>query len=120
MTLNPSEVQQVYTRDEAATFLGMCRKSFDGFMKAGRGPACYKHGTRDRFTRASLMDWLAARESPAPDEAKAVVAGRVPLLSDGRAFDATIPASGAHPALTFTFRPALAEDVYGVEIAGGG
>ena len=63
MISNPTEPNFVYTGDEAARLAGMSRKSFDRLLKAGRGPATHRLGTRLRVLRSALVAWCESRAS---------------------------------------------------------
>lgn len=49
------------TRDEAARYLGISRRSLDNWAHQGRGPRYFRVGRSARYRLSDLQQWLESR-----------------------------------------------------------
>ena len=53
----------------AAQYLGLSRRTLDGYRVSGAGPAFHRFGNRVRYRRADLDAWAARRRATTTAEA---------------------------------------------------
>ena len=53
----------------AADYLGLSRRTLDGYRVSGDGPAFHRFGNRVRYRRADLDSWAAKRRATTTAEA---------------------------------------------------
>ena len=53
----------------AAAWLGLSRRTLDGYRVSGAGPAFHRFGNRVRYRRADLDAWAAERRATTTAEA---------------------------------------------------
>ena len=53
----------------AADYLGLSRRTLDGYRVSGDGPAFHRFGNRVRYRRSDLDDWAAKRRATTTAEA---------------------------------------------------
>ena len=53
----------------AAVYLGLSRRTLDGYRVSGDGPAFHRFGNRVRYRRADLDAWAAERRATTTAEA---------------------------------------------------
>ena len=53
----------------AAAYLGLSRRTLDGYRVSGDGPAFHRFGNRVRYRRADLDAWAARRRATTTEEA---------------------------------------------------
>ena len=59
----------------AAAYLGLSRRTLDGYRVSGDGPAFHRFGNRVRYRRADLDAWAARRRATTTAEADRLVSG---------------------------------------------
>ena len=57
-----ADPEQKFCRDEAAGYLGVSRRTLEGWAVRGGGPRMLKLGSRVVYRRRDLDAWLATRE----------------------------------------------------------
>ena len=53
----------------AADYLGLSRRTLDGYRVSGDGPAFHRFGNRVRYRRSDLDEWAAKRRATTTAEA---------------------------------------------------
>jgi excisionase family DNA binding protein len=71
-----SDPQRVFTTEQAATYCGLSRRTFEGHRLTGRGPRFLKLGRSVRYALEDLEAWLAAsRRRSTSDDGSAAAGG---------------------------------------------
>ena len=58
----------------AAAYLGLSRRTLDGYRVSGDGPAFHRFGNRVRYRMSDLDDWAAKRRATTTAEADQLTA----------------------------------------------